>query len=202
MHSMNSLARTSCIILSAGFSGRMGQHKALLLYGRGKTTFIEKITKEYSSAGITEIVVVVSSDLMKEIVVKHLDMPDNVRFVVNLYPEWGRFYSLKTGLQNTTKGNYVFFQNIDNPYVDSELLFAMAAVCAQANVVIPQFSGKTGHPVLLSPEVFRAILENMAIDLRIDDFLRSFRTMLIKTENPKVLVNINSSLDYKKEFPG
>lgn len=199
---MNPLRQTSCIILSAGSSGRIGQHKALLRYGSDKATFIEKITEEYANAGVIEIVVVVSEGLMAEIEAIHLNVPDIVRFVVNLKPDWNRFYSLKTGMQHITGGYHVFFQNVDNPFVEPELLHSMIGVSGKADVIIPEFFGRKGHPVLLSPDVCMAFLECKTNDLRIDDFLRSFRTVNLKTENPKVLVNINSMSDYKKEFPG
>ena len=198
---MNSLDQTSCIILSAGSSGRMGRHKALLRFGAEKVTFIEKITQVYAEAGVPEILVVISLELKQQLDSIQLALPGNVRCVVNANPELGRFYSLKTGMQNTTAGNHVFFQNVDNPFVETELLSAMVTVSEQAEVVIPQFSGKTGHPVLLNPDVSEAIQNFENIDIRIDDFLRSFRIVLVNTENPKTLVNINSRLDYDKEFP-
>lgn len=198
---MRSFARISCIILSAGHSGRMGMHKALLRFGKQDITFLEKIALSYLEAGISEVVVVVGRDLDEIVRQNHIELPVNVRFVVNEHPEFGRFYSLATGLNHIQEGNSAFFQSIDNPFVDPDLLAEMSLVLGKGEVVSPVYRGKAGHPVLISHNVSKAVVDKINSGLRIDHFLATFNKIHILTENQNILVNINSPEDYAQAFP-
>lgn len=198
---MNRFARTSCIILSAGGSGRMGMHKALLPFGSEKITFLEKISQSYSEAGFGQIVVVVNNELSALISARQLVLPRNVLLVINPFPESGRFHSLKTGMQAVTAGSSVFFQNIDNPFVFQETLWIMFELKDSAEVVLPRFSGERGHPVLLNPRVCDDIRSCDEEEYRIDHFLKRYRTRAVDTADRKILVNINTPEDYNYEFP-
>jgi len=190
----------SCIILSAGNSGRMGMHKALLPFGKQNLTFLEKITESYSSAGIHQVIVVVNSSLYKTLNSVTLAFPDKVKLVVNRYPEKGRFFSLQTGLYFVGAGSYVFIQNADNPFVEPDVLRNMIEKREEAAVVVPVFSGKAGHPVLLNPIVCESIKTSKSPDCRLDFFLRDFSSCAVESDNNRILVNINTPSDYKREF--
>ena len=193
---MNPFAHVSCIILSAGSSGRMGRHKALLEFDE-TFTFVEKITNEYLTAGIGEVIVVVSSDLNNEIKDRGISFPAEIHFVINHKPESGRFYSLQTGIQYMQEGNYCFFQNIDNPFTTVKLLQDLISQKDHADVVIPVFKNKGGHPVLLSPMILQELMKGKGSDLRIDQYLTKFRKRRIDTSDEWILVNINSINEYK-----
>lgn len=192
---MNPFIPVSCIILSAGSSGRMGTHKALLKFDEN-TTFLEKITTEYLAAGIEKIIVVVSGELHKELIAGKLVFPETVQLVINNKPESGRFHSLQTGVKHIKQDNYCFFQNIDNPFITVGLLYELITLKQDAEVIIPVFQDMAGHPVLLSPLVTRKILQANETDLRIDLFLREFKMKRINTSDERILVNINSLNEY------
>jgi molybdenum cofactor cytidylyltransferase len=194
---MNPFIPVSCIILSAGSSVRMGAHKAMLKFDENNT-FIEKITAEYLSAGIENIIVVVSSDLYKQLNERGIDFPEEIQLVVNENPEQGRFYSLQTGIKILQTDAYCFFQNIDNPFTSAKLLKELITYKASAEVILPTFQNKTGHPVLLSPVVTQAILKEKNSDIRIDQFLKKFDIKRIETSDSSILTNINSMEDYLK----
>jgi len=179
----------------------MGKHKALLRFGNQDITFLEKIALSYVEAGIGEVVVVVGRDLYEIVRLNHIVLPVSVRFVVNEHPELGRFYSLATGLKHIQNGNSVFFQSIDNPFVDPDLLSEMTMVLGMGEVVSPVYHGKAGHPVLISHTVCKAVVNKINSGLRIDHFLASFNKIHILTENQNILVNINSPEDYGQAFP-
>ena len=199
---MSPLFRFSCIVLSAGDSGRMGTHKALLPFGDEKVTFLEKITRQYANAGIDQIIVVVNSDLYGLLETKRLDLPENLKLVINARPDLGRFHSLKTGLELITRESAVFFQNVDNPFTEQSLIELMSGEFGRADVIIPLFEGRAGHPVLISPLVCSDICGCGNSSERIDHFLRRYTSCAIEANTPGVLSNINTQTDYSIEFPG
>ncbi len=197
---MNPSTCISCIILSAGSSGRMGRHKALLPFGDQKICFLEKLIHAYTESGIDKIVVVVNEELQGLINEHNLKLPDNVLVVVNLHPELGRFHSLKTGLKYITKESFVFIQNADNPFIDSAILGKMIDARDQAGTVVPVSCGKAGHPVLIPPDVCESITRSESLETRIDSFLKDFPSSKIEVNDPGILVNINTQEDYRKVF--
>jgi molybdenum cofactor cytidylyltransferase len=188
-------AQTSCIILSAGSSIRMGANKALLEF-EADQNFIQKITETYLLAGIEQIIVVVNSKLFKLINESSLALSSKVKLIVNDKPELGRFYSLQTGVNLIPTGNYCFFQNIDNPFTSEALLRELIIHKDEADVILPTFQKKSGHPVLINPLVLREIYAGIDYDIRIDAFLKRFTEKRIETQDHRILLNINSKEDY------
>lgn len=190
--------QTSCIILSAGSSTRIGMHKALLRYDAEKT-FIEKITETFNLAGIEQVIVVVNSELFKLISESSLALSRKVKLLVNDKPELGRFYSLQTGVKLITTGNYCFFQNIDNPFTSQAMLRELILHKNEAEVIMLTFKDKAGHPVLFNPLVAQKIRSEKNNDLRIDHFLRKFKIKYIESLDNNILININTLKQYHSE---
>jgi molybdenum cofactor cytidylyltransferase len=188
-------ASTSCIILSAGNSERMGTHKSLLKFD-SERNFIQKIIETYQKAGVEQVIVVVNTEL-STLSKKGTDhLADYIQFITNHFPGLGRFYSLQTGVQHLKSGNYCFFQNIDNPFTTEKLLEELIIHKEKADVIIPSFQNRTGHPVLLSPNVAKDILLQNDPEIRIDQFLKCYSTLKVETSDPSILTNINSPEDY------
>ncbi len=190
-------AQTSCIILSAGSSARMGSHKALLKFDFEKT-FVQKITETYLLAGIDQVIVVVNSELFKLIKESNLTLSKKVFLIINDKPELGRFYSLQTGIKVLKTGNSCFFQNIDNPFTTEELLSELIIYKDEADVIMPAFEDRSGHPVLINSRVAQEIRSTINFDLRIDLFLKQFAEKRIDVQDQRILLNINSPEDYRE----
>jgi molybdenum cofactor cytidylyltransferase len=190
-------SHVSCIILSAGTSSRMGRHKALLKFD-SKNTFLQKITETYLQVGIEQVIVVVNSELFKLISESSQLLSKQVKLVLNDKPELGRFYSLQTGVKLIPTGNYCFFQNIDNPLITVELLKELILHKAKADVILPTFQNKSGHPVLINPMVVQEINAGIDYEIRIDAFLKQFAEKKIEVFDPNIFININSPDDYRK----
>ena len=188
-------AQTSCIILSAGSSVRMGENKALLKFDANQT-FLQKITETYLQAGIEQVIVVVNSALFKLIIASNFILPEKLLLEINDKPELGRFYSLQTGIKQLKPGKSCFFQNIDNPYTSEKLLRELIIHKDEADLLMPVFQKKSGHPVLISQSVIKEIIKMRDSDLRIDLFLKRFEIKKIETSDPNILVNINSPEEY------
>lgn len=187
---------TSCLILAAGKSERMGEPKALLKFDND-TTFVERIAKTYAQAGIEQIVIVVNSELLAELKERTIDLPSGINLVLNDKPELGRFYSLKTGVQQVSTGHSCFLQNIDNPFTSLKILEELFSHKNESDVIVPNFHNKSGHPILLCPAVLDEIRLFKTFDERIDQFLKNFKVRKIEISDERILVNINSMEDYQ-----
>jgi CTP:molybdopterin cytidylyltransferase MocA len=188
-------AGTSCVILSAGSSARMGTHKALLKFDSQKT-FIQKITDTYLQSGIDHVIVVANSELFKLINNSSLTLSEKLLLVINDRPELGRFYSLQTGMKHVNHGNSCFFQNIDNPFTSETLLRELIIHKNEADVILPAFQDRAGHPVLISSTVVQQINSGIDYEVRIDAFLKQYSEKRIGISDQRILININSQEEY------
>jgi len=164
------------IILAAGNSKRLGQHKALL--NIGNDTLINFIVKRLKKHNLTTIIVT-REELMSDI----RNFTQEVDIVPNHSPELGRTGSLQVGLnfiiENYSKNFKALVVPIDRPGFSSSTLSKLLTLDRTS---CPEKDGKGGHPLLISElDIKRILDENPKIPLReiirpekfevIDDFL-------------------------------
>ncbi|MCK5170754.1 MAG: NTP transferase domain-containing protein [Bacteroidales bacterium] len=111
----------SAIILAAGKSSRIGFPKLALRYNENKI-FIEQIVNKFESFGCKEIIIVVNETGNNYLTENKIQFSDAVKIAINKHPEWHRFYSLKTGAKSLSEDSTVFIHNVDNPFVNCEVL--------------------------------------------------------------------------------
>lgn len=184
-------SKCSAIILSAGFSSRMKQAKFSLMYDE-KRTFLEKIVEEYLIFGCNEIIVVMNYEGIKLKNKLNLSFPKNVKFVLNKYPERERFYSLQVGFKALQETEFIFMQNIDNPFVTSVLLFNIYKNKNVADYIIPSHNNKGGHPILLSEKIANSIIQEEDYNVILKSHLQNFAKHYVKIEDENILLNINT----------
>jgi molybdenum cofactor cytidylyltransferase len=188
---MHNKSECSAIILSAGFSSRMKQAKFSLMFDKQKT-FLEKIVQEYLDFNCNEIIVVMNSEGIKLKEKLNLVFSDNVKFVLNKYPERERFYSLQLAVKSLNKTDCCFIQNIDNPFVTQSLLQIIFNNKNKADYIIPSYNTKGGHPILISKKVINTMQNEINYNIILKDFLQTFTKYYIKTDDDKILLNINN----------
>jgi molybdenum cofactor cytidylyltransferase len=189
----------SAVVLAAGSSGRMGVPKMGLRFDEN-CSFVENICAKFNSFGCDKIIVVVSEagdEYLKE---KKFSLPQNTQIVVNHNPEYGRFFSLKTGLGYCLESQNVFFTNVDNPFVDIKTLNCLAEQNAEFGYVCPVFKGRGGHPVLLSNKVVGAIIKEEGSDFILKDFLQKYHRIEVDVDDEKIIANINTPEEFQKYF--
>ncbi len=191
--------KISSIILAAGYSSRMGVAKMSLKYDK-KYSFLEKAVNEYREFGCTEIIIVVNSYNKEIISSQNLPEDGIIKIVVNEHPEFGRFYSLKTACLSVKPLQASFIHNVDNPFVTQETLNRIFEFHNKFDYIIPSFSGRGGHPVLISEKVVSEAASTKSNTLHLKEFLTGFSTYKVDVEDEKVLVNINNAEDYKRYF--
>ncbi|MBI5857695.1 MAG: NTP transferase domain-containing protein [Sphingobacteriales bacterium] len=190
----------SVILLAAGNSARMNRPKPFLPFDE-KENFVDKITGTYISAGIKDLILVVSPAIEDEIRQtmgkKYPGQP--VEIVVNSFPERNRFYSLQLGLQKTSS-SFCFIQNIDNPFVAEELLAEMIKLKRPGTYVVPVNNNQKGHPVLVSAEVMNHCRWLDGYDYNIREELMNFEEIKMDWPDEKILTNINTTELYQQYF--
>jgi len=190
---------SSCIILAAGLSNRMGKKKPLLQFN-DELTFLEKIVSVYKSWGIEKPVVVVNRDVLFKVNQLKSQWLEDCKFVLNQYPDYGRFYSIKVGLEKVKYNSPVFIQNVDNPFVNQCILQLLFDQLAKDDFAVPVYKGKGGHPVLLSEKVITDIIAEKEHGLNLRDFLKDYSRQEVEVDDETVLVNINTMEEYGNYF--
>ncbi len=191
--------KTSCVILAAGNSERMGQMKPFLRFN-SSFTFLEKILHVYQSTVINKIIVVVNDDVYQQLQQIKYSNLESCKFVINKNPEKGRFHSIKLGIKEAINDSLVFLQNVDNPFVDNKTLELLKSEICDAEYAIPVFEGNSGHPILLSAKVANAIIQNQKNNPNLRNVLKSFLRCEVKVNDPGILVNINTPEEYSQHF--
>ena len=148
-------ARRAALILAAGASERMGSPKALLPWG--DSTLLDHALQEARTARVDDVVVVLGP------ATRHLDLGRDVLVAFNPQPDTGRSASIRLGsalLADDVAA--VLVQSVDQP-VSRDVVFALfEAVERGAEIAIPTFNGRRGHPVCVAGELLaelRAVTE-------------------------------------------
>lgn len=185
-----------CVILAAGISKRMGRHKAFLPFDRSNT-FLERIVGIYLDIGVIKPIVVTNESVLQ--LIKKEDNPqfEQCQFVLNNHLNRGRFYSLKLGLGVCKLQHPVFIQNIDNPFVDQNLLKGLINNLQDDIWVVPSFNQKSGHPILLSSFIAKKLLNEFSDESVLYEVLKLYGCQKVEVSNPNILLNINTPEDYK-----
>jgi molybdenum cofactor cytidylyltransferase len=190
----------AAVVLSAGNSSRMHQHKALLQFDL-QNTFIQKIVREYISAGCSHIVIVVNESNM-ELISRQFEHSVGLKpiLVLNKHPEYERFYSVQLGLQACDTYENCFIQPCDNPFVTADLINGMLDFQAEGCYTTPVFKEKKGHPILLSRHIMNEICAAKEHDGNLKYFLRKYSCRDFETGDQGILTNINDLNDYQHIF--
>ncbi len=199
MENINNSKKYSAIILSAGKSSRMGEPKFSLRFNE-TSIFLENIINEYSKFGCNEIVVVLNPDSASYLKQLDLNLPSNTKIVINEYPEWERFYSLKLGAKGLKIPTNTFVSNIDNPFVNQDVLNFLASKGEGFNYVNPTYNGKGGHPILISEKVITDLVSEEKDQIHLKEFLSRYSRKIVEVNDEKILVNINTEEEYKRFF--
>ncbi len=195
------------VILAAGESSRMGTDKALLPWPPqvegppSKDTFLSAAIR--SLLLTTDFVVVVAGKNEAELA--PIAYANGASVVINPDPSRGQFSSLQVGLQDVlSRGrDAAVITLVDRPPVGSEtiqfLRDAFEAASQDVWAVVPELSGKHGHPYLVGRELIEAFLHATPtasardIEHRYQDHIQ-----YVAVDDPFVALNINTPEDYAK----
>ena len=147
---------TPAIVLAAGRSERLGQPKALVVWG-GRT-LVEHAVEQLRVAGCEPVLVVTRPDLATAVRkrVGHMAL-----VVVNEQPEAGRTGSLQCGLRSLqpylhATDQRVVMAPVDRPGWSVETLHTLLA---HDGCVAPRSAGRQGHPILLTHDGISSVMK-------------------------------------------
>jgi molybdenum cofactor cytidylyltransferase len=194
------------VILAAGESSRMGTDKALLPWppqaaGQppSKDTFLSAAIRSLTLS--TDFILIVAGD--NEAMLAPIAYANGASLVTNPDPSRGQFSSLQVGLHEVlNRGrDAAVITLVDRPPVSpaTVLLLRDAYESAPQNIwaVVPEFSGKHGHPYLAGRELIEAFLQApptasaREVERRFQEHIR-----YVAVTDPFVALNINTPEDY------
>lgn len=181
---------TTAIVLAAGASSRMGQHKALIPLG-GRPA-VAQLCSTVREAGCAALVVVGADDTP-------------VRAAVPLYaktiqnPDWkeGRTGSLQAALRTLWRDENFIVAPVDHPAINVRTLSALLR--AKGEIRVPTYNGRRGHPVYFS-HALREEVMGLGKDEPLHDVVHRDpnRVAEVPVEDPAILLNIDTPDDLKK----
>lgn len=189
----------SVIILAAGKSSRIGLPKLSLRYNENKI-FVEHIVNKYENFGCKEIIIVVNETGNNYLTENKIQFSDNVKIVINEHPDWHRFYSLKTGAKSMSEVIPVFVHNVDNPFVNHEVLNKLLGNTDKIDYLSPEFNGKGGHPILLSEKIIKDVISTEEDQIHFKEFLNQYPKKKMQVDDENILANINTIQEYQRYF--
>ena len=189
----------SALILAAGFSERMGRHKALLPWDES-STFLEKLIHEYLEAGCNPIVCTVNEQVLSRC--KNPEISSRVRLLCNMHPERGRMYSVRLGFETLKESPYCFLQNVDNPLIDAKIIRKIAGFADPSVWCSPEYKGQGGHPVLLPKKIIEKLLLFDDKNMSLRTLLSSFPSKKVIMEDDTVCRNFNTPEEFAKLLQG
>ena len=189
--------RIGALLLSAGFSSRMHQHKALLDWG--ETTLVRYQVDTLLNAGVNEIVVVLGANETN--IRPEIDDLVNVTVVVNHEYEQGKTTSIVTGacaLQKIDLDDLLIL-NVDQPR-SSEMIQNIVRFHnrSEKGITIPRFNAKGGHPIILKSSYLDELklikestlgLKQLMLD-NADDIHEYVQ------DNEEILIDMNTEAEY------
>lgn len=194
------------VILAAGDSSRMGRDKALLPWPplatgevQSADTFLSAAIRSLSPA--TDFVLVVVGK--NELALAPIIYAQGASLVVNSDPSRGQFSSLQVGLQEVlNRGrDAAMVTLVDRPPVNPATIKTLrhAFAIAHENIwaVVPEFSGKHGHPYLVGREMMARFLEVPATSIARDiEHAHQVHIQYLQVDDLLVALNINTPEDY------
>ena len=193
------------VILAAGESSRMGTDKALLRWPpspageTGSETFLSAAIRSLSLA--TDFVLVVAGK--NEQSLAPVVYANGASVVINPQPERGQFSSLQVGLREVlNRGrDTAVITLVDRPPATAATILTLRAAYESADrkiwAVVPEFSGKHGHPFIAGRELMEAFLHAPATSSARDiEHQHHENVLYVAVDDPLVTANVDTPADY------
>jgi CTP:molybdopterin cytidylyltransferase MocA len=189
-----SSAAIEAIVLAAGSSQRLGRPKALIEVE--DTTALERILGVLTKCGVRSGVVVAGEHLHE---MKSRVDPAPLQFALNPTPEAGRMGSVIIGIASTDPESDILLWPVDRPMARLDTVQGILSARAQEPgddvVIVPEYDGHTGHPILIA-QGLRAPLLSAAPDANLRDVLHSAGANRIKVSGDS---GIHTNLDTEED---
>ncbi|PYX75440.1 MAG: hypothetical protein DMG78_04365 [Acidobacteria bacterium] len=200
------------VILAAGESSRMGRDKALLPWPPTSDLQVPS-SESFLSAAIrslalsTDFVIVVAGQ--NEAALTPIIYSNGASIVVNPDPSRGQFSSLQVGLREVlNRGrDAAFITLVDRPPANAAtvqtLRDSFEASPQTTWALVPEFSGKHGHPFAVGREMIERFLrEPVTGNAREVEHRHQEHIQYLAVTDANVALNINTPQDYEALLAG
>ena len=177
------------IILAAGSSTRIGAFKPGLMIG-GKSMLVRCVVGMSSVCGRIVVVGGDELDRLRSLVAGYA----TVECIENPLHHRGMFSSVKSGLA-VMRGDRCFILPSDMPLVPPAVYRLLLE--EDADVVIPVYHGKKGHPVCLSKTVVPRILREPD-DSSLRDAIKAIGHRNVEVDAEEILIDVDTPQDYEE----
>lgn len=203
----------SGILLSAGESKRMGQPKALLKFGERSN--IENLLDEYLSSQLDKVIVVTgfNGESLKKFIEKKTKNNllkksagykevKKLKVVINEHYNLGMFSSIQKGIVEISYGG-ILIGIVDNPFINSTVIDELIENFSGGEIVIPDYHGKGGHPVIIPVSLREEILNANPEKTSLKDVFSCHSDMIkrIKFEDQTITFDMDTVEDYNRLLP-
>lgn len=184
------------IVLAGGNSSRMNSPKPWLVFVNN-ATFLENIVNSYNEVGFKKIVISLNKKFFLTAYTDRIEqLKKKATFVEIENPEKGRLFSLQLALKVVGDVDVAFIQNVDNPFIDETVINTLYKERISDGVTIPKYQEKAGHPIIISKNVIKEIVDNYMKYETLKELTNQFEKKYVKVYNSDILININTPLEY------
>lgn len=201
MATLNTPPRLFAIIPAAGMSRRMGTHKLLLPLG--KETVIQRLVRVLNVPFITKIIIVARkgddllkahlSDLDIQLIQPEIDPPD-MKASVQIGLQW-----IDAHYQPNQNDSWLLIP-ADHPVLNQSVIESLTQAwkSSQAEVMIPTFQNRKGHPAFFCWPLSRDVFQ-LANDEGINALWKnqSIIPHLVECIYPEILIDLDTPEDYE-----
>ncbi len=191
--------KVAAIVLAAGESRRMGRAKLTLPYGSDGRTIVETVVMVIQATPVYPITVVLGAN-WKEIQFVLSDL--GVELSVNPNPELGMLSSARWALSHLedTVDAYMFVLG-DQPQIETRIVERILEMAEYSDkgIVLPEYNGKRGHPLLIRARYKGEILRlpdtgglNQLLQAHPDDIEE------VPVDTDSILRDIDTPADYEE----
>lgn len=178
------------VILAAGYSSRAEGFK--MEFQLEKKAVLQHVIESFYP--ICDQIIVVGGYQHEKLEPLIQPYKEKVKLVINKDFAQGMFSSVQTGVKEVSAERF-FLTPGDYPLINTRLCQLLAET--NADVIIPSFHMKGGHPVLLSNNCIKELLaENKTGNLK--EFLKRFPISYVTVEEEGILMDIDTKADYHK----
>jgi CTP:molybdopterin cytidylyltransferase MocA len=156
----NSNQNINSLILSAGFSSRMGDFKPLLNYN-GKPIIVGLIAKLVQVSTSAAVVTGHQKELIEKEIHSYFEKEeDRIEIVYNENFASGMFTSLQKGVEHLKSSDWILYHFVDQPALPEEFYYEFVNQIDDGyDWIQPNYHNRNGHPILLNKSLFSMITE-------------------------------------------
>jgi molybdenum cofactor cytidylyltransferase len=196
---MRSTAPIDGIVLAAGRSSRMGRPKALLPAGR--ETFLARAVHLLAQAGCRTVLAVIAADDEDGAACA---LEAGAIVVRNPDPDSEPVDSVRAGLQASPDAEAVVILPVDLPLIRPATVAALIRAwrTSAAAIVVPEYDGSTGHPMVLDRSLFADVLVRSLPD-GLHTLIEECADTLtaVSVPDPGIHADIDTPNEYARHFP-